>query len=126
MGNYARQLFFTELKGKCMKKVIFGQVGKLKPDMVETYRDLHAQTWPGVLQTITDCNLRNYSIFLWGETVFSYFEYVGQDYDADMEKMAQDPVTQEWWTHTHPCFESFAMGADGEFYQDMEQIFYYE
>lgn len=109
-----------------MKKVVFGQVGKLKPDMVETYRALHAQAWPEVLKTITDCNLRNYSIFLRENTVFSYFEYVGQDYEADMEKMARDSVTQKWWTHTHPCFERFAMGPDSEFYQDMEQIFHYE
>ena len=89
MGNSARQPFDAELKGKSMKKIIFGQVGKLKPDMVETYRNLHAQAWPEVLQTITDCNLRNYSIFLRGDTVFAYFEYIGRDYDADMEKMAQ-------------------------------------
>lgn len=109
-----------------MKKVIFGQVGKLKPDMVETYRALHAKAWPEVLQMITACNLRNYSIFLRQNTVFAYFEYVGQDYDGDMEKMAQDPITQKWWTHTHPCFDRFAMGTDSEFYQDMEQIFHYE
>ena len=109
-----------------MKKVILGQVGKLKPDMVETNRSLHDQAWPEVLQTITDCNLRNYSIFLRGDTVFAYFEYVGQNYEADMEKMAQDPVTRKWWTHTHPCFQRYAMSPDSEFYQDMEQIFHYE
>ena len=109
-----------------MKKVVFGQVGMLKPEMVETYRKLHANAWPEVLQTITDCNLQNYSIFLRGEMVFAYFEYVGQDYDADMEKMAQDPITQKWWAHTHPCFSQFAMGPESRFYQDMEQIFHYE
>ena len=109
-----------------MATVYFGQVGRLKPEKIEEYRALHANPWPQVLQTITDCNLRNYSIFIHGDMVFSYFEYIGSDYDADMDKMAQDPVTQKWWTHTHPCFERFAMGTDSEFYQDMEQIFHYE
>ena len=57
---------------------------------------------------------------------WSFTANMGQDYDGDMEKMAQDPITQKWWTHTHPCFDRFAMGTDSEFYQDMEQIFHYE
>ena len=43
-----------------------------------------------------------------------------------MEKMAEDPVTQEWWKHTKPCFEKFAVSPESEFYHDMKQIFYLE
>lgn len=109
-----------------MKKQIFGQIGRLKPEKIEEYKDLHAHAWPGVLKTIEDCNLRKYSIFIREDLVFAYFEYIGEDYDGDMEKMAEDPVTQEWWTYTKPCFVRYAMGPDDEFYQDMQQIFYFE
>lgn len=68
------------------KRVIFGQLGRLKPEKIEEYEALHAAPWPEVLQTIHDCNLRNYSIFREGEQVFAYFEYIGDDYEADMEK----------------------------------------
>jgi len=27
----------------------------------------------------------------------------GDDYAADMARIAADPKTQEWWTHTDPC-----------------------
>lgn len=107
------------------KRVFFGQIGRLKPEKIEEYDALHADPWPGVLQMIHDCNLRNYSIFREGEQVFSYFEYVGDDYEADMEKMAQDEETQRWWEHTHPCFVQFAVRPDSEFYADMKQIFYF-
>ena len=40
-----------------------GWIGQLKPDMVDKYVELHANTWPGVLQKIKDCNIQNYSIF---------------------------------------------------------------
>ena len=104
----------------------FGQIGRLKKDKIEEYCTLHANAWQGVLKTISDCNLKNYSIFLQGDLVFSYFEYVGEDYDADMEKMAQDPVTQQWWEHTHPCFEEYAISPESQFYHDMKQIFFWE
>ena len=108
------------------KRVIFGQVGQLREDKIEEYESLHAAPWPHVLEVIHDCNLRNYSIFRLGNQVFAYFEYVGVDYDADMDKMAQDEETQRWWTHTKPCFVKYAMEPDSEFYADMKQIFYCE
>ncbi len=107
-----------------MKKVVFGQVGRLKKDKIEEYEALHANPWPYVLQLIHDCNLRNYSIFRQDDLVFAYFEYVGEDYDADMAKMAADEENQRWWTHTHPCFETYSIRPDSEFYADMKQIFY--
>jgi len=108
-----------------MNRVIFGQVGRLKKDMIEEYEALHANPWPQVLEMIHECNLRNYSIFREEDLVFAYFEYVGEDFDGDMEKMARDPETQRWWTHTHPCFETYNIRPDSEFYADMKQIFYF-
>ena len=109
-----------------MKKTVFGQLGRLKRDMIDEYEALHASPWPKVLETIRSCNLRNYSIFRHDDLVFAYFEYVGDDYAADMAKMEKDEVTQRWWTHTHPCFEQFSILPDSEFYADMKQIFYFE
>ncbi len=103
----------------------FGQLGRLKREKIDEYCELHANPWPEVLKTITECNLRNYSIFLHDDMVFAYFEYTGEDFDADMEKMAQDPVTQEWWTHTKPCFEIYPFDQNSEFYHDMKRIFYH-
>ena len=101
----------------------FCQRAWLKPEKVEEYRQLHANAWPQVLKTIQECNLRNYTIALMGTLVVSYFEYVGDDYDADMEKMAADPVTQEWWKHTKPCFQGHEQGV---YYEDMEPIFFFD
>ena len=110
-------------------KRMFGQVGRLKPGYIEEYRRLHEQEvftprWAGVLEMIRACNLRNYSIFIEGDVVFAYFEYVGEDYEADMEKMAADPTTREWWTHTHPCFMKYEADRPEDFYIDMKQIFH--
>jgi len=109
-----------------MAKVIFGQIGRLKADKIDEYVTLHATPWEGVLKTITECHLENYSIFLHADSVFAYFEYTGDDYDADMEKMAADPITQDWWNHTKPCFEEYAVDPQSRFYHDMKQIFFHQ
>jgi len=107
-------------------EICFGQIGRLKREKIEEYEKLHADTWQKVLDMISDCNLKNYSIFLQDVIVFSYFEYVGSDFDKDMEKMAADEVTKEWWKLTKPCFEKFSFSENSEYYHDMKQIFYHK
>ncbi len=107
-----------------MKKIYFGQIGRLKADKIREYKELHQNPWPEVLQTIRECNIQNYSIFQKDQLVFGYFEYTGGDYEADMEKMARDPVTQEWWKHTKPCFVRYSYSDAEEYYSDMERIFH--
>ena len=85
----------------------YGWMAELRPEKVEYYRQLHAKPWPAVLQQIKASNLRNYSIYLREIEgrffLFSYFEYVGSNFEEDMRRMEADPDTQRWWQETGPC-----------------------
>jgi len=102
----------------------YGQVIGLKPDQIEAYERLHSTVWPEVLATIEACNLHNYSIFRRGTQLFAYFEYVGEDFAADMAKMAADPTTQSWWKLTVPLQEPLPDRADGEWWATMREVFH--
>ena len=102
----------------------YGQIIGVKTDRLEPYKAFHASVWPEVLQTIRDCNIRNYTIFYRDGLLFAYFEYVGDDFDADMDKMAADPKTQEWWEIMMPMQEPLADRAEGEWWANMEQVFH--
>ena len=102
----------------------FGSVIRLKPEKESEYRELHANAWPDVLEMIHTCNIRNYSIYLKDDYLFSYFEYIGDDFDADMQKMADDPVTQSWWKLTDPCQEPLESRREGEWWASMEEVFH--
>lgn len=104
----------------------FGQVIRLKPEGAGEYVRLHAETWPLVLAKITDCNIENYSIFRKDLLLFAYFEYVGNDFAADMERMAKDQETQRWWAVVKPLMEPLENLGPGEFWADMEEIFHYD
>ena len=65
-----------------------GQLIGIRPEHLADYKRYHAKVWPEILAMITACNIRNYSIYLKDGLLFTYFEYVGSDYDADMAKMA--------------------------------------
>ncbi|MGH8019886.1 MAG: L-rhamnose mutarotase [Opitutaceae bacterium] len=106
-----------------------GSVIELREEKAAEYRRLHAAVWPDVLAMIARCHIRNHSIFLrrmpdGRQYLFSYFEYSGDDFAADMERMAQDPRTQEWWSFCGPCQAPLADRAEGEWWAAMEEVFH--
>ena len=107
----------------------FGSVIGLNAEKLEEYERLHADVWPEVLAMIETCNIRNYSIFLrqlpdGKHYLFSYFEYIGTDFEADMGKMAADPTTQKWWDVCKPCQSPLPDRAEGEWWADMKEVFH--
>jgi L-rhamnose mutarotase len=102
----------------------FAQLVRVKPEHVEEYERIHEAVWPGVLATIHECNIRNYSIYRYNDILFAYFEYVGDDYKADMARMALDPVTKEWWTHTDPMQEPLPEHRTGEWWTRLPEVFH--
>jgi L-rhamnose mutarotase len=107
----------------------FGMVTGLKPEKMAYYKQLHAAAWPAVLKKIKECNIQNYSIYLkeieGKPFLFSYFEYTGKDFDADMKKMAEDSTTQRWWKETDPCQQPLPdAAAKGQSWSAMEEVFH--
>jgi L-rhamnose mutarotase len=102
----------------------FGQMIRLKPEGAKEYISLHSNVWPGVLLMISDCNIINYSIFLKDNYLFAYFEYNGNDFEADMLKMASDRETQKWWNVVKPLMEPLDIRENGEFWANMKEIFH--
>jgi L-rhamnose mutarotase len=102
----------------------FGQIIRVKPEKLDDYIELHKNPWPCVLERLRKSNIGNYSIFLApGDILFAYFEYYGQDLDADLRLIAEDPCTQKWWKETDPCQQS--MDPDGKNqWLDLREVFH--
>jgi L-rhamnose mutarotase len=72
----------------------------IKPECIAEYKKLHADAERGVRDLLSKYNIRNFSIYLhqingaWYE--FGYFEYAGDDYEADMAKLAEEPRNKAW------------------------------
>jgi L-rhamnose mutarotase len=97
---------------------------RLRDDHREEYLRLHADVWLAVLERIRRSGIVNYSIFLRDGLLFSYFEYVGDDFDADMAAMADDDETRRWWELTDPCQQPVASAAEGEWWAPMTEVFH--
>lgn len=102
----------------------YGSIIGIKPENIEKYAFLHANPRKEVNDMIKKCNIQNYSIYYKDGFLFSYFEYVGDDYQADMDKMAQDPATQAWWEICKPLQEPLNTRQNGEWWADMREVYH--
>ena len=96
----------------------------IRPERIAEYEALHASPWPGVLAAIRRGNIRNYTIFRHGTTLFAYYEYVGDDYAADMAAIASDPETQRWWALTDAMQEPDPNWRTGAWWLDLPELFH--
>lgn len=84
-----------------------GMVIGLRDEMIEPYKGLHADDHPGVRDLLQRYHLRNFSIFLHrlpdGRAYeFAYFEYVGDDLEADMAALNAEPRNRAWLAQCDP------------------------
>ena len=98
-------------------------VRNLRSEKLEEYKKYHAAVWPELLDMIRECNIRNYSIHYRDGTLFGYFEYVGDDYEADMAKLDASPINQRWQRVMEPFFIPFE-GEEETWFEMMEEVFY--
>ena len=107
----------------------YAWVTGLKPEKAATYRDLHAHPWPSVNAMLKKCNIRNYSIYereIGGKLyLFSYLEYTGANFEADMKQMAADPETRRWWKETDPCQAPLPEARKaGKIWSDAKEVYH--
>jgi L-rhamnose mutarotase len=104
----------------------YGMVIGLQADKVEEYRRLHSDVWPGVLATLRENGVRNFSIFLKEpeNLLFGTFDFIGHNYAEAAQRIAADPTTRKWWELTEPCQKPLDNRQDGEWWAFMENVFH--
>ncbi|KAH9484052.1 L-rhamnose mutarotase [Psilocybe cubensis] len=91
------------------------QVIKLKPEAEDEYIAIHKTVWPEVLAALERAHVIDYSIHYYKplQLLIANFKYTGNDFESDMNKIAEDEDTKRWWKVTDGMQESFEEGATG-------------
>lgn len=105
-----------------------GMMIGIRPEDISEYKRLHADVWPEILHRLSKCNITNYSIFLREpeNTMFAYWEYIGSDFEADNQAIAEDPKMHDWWKICGPMQVPLKTRVEGEWWASMEEVFHHE
>ena len=104
-----------------------GQLIGIRPEGLPAYRALHTDVdihWPEVAAASRASHIRNYTIFLFGDLLFASFEYHGEDYEADMARLAANPAVQAYWRQVIPLQTPLPSRQPGEHWAAMEELYH--
>ena len=93
----------TRVRRRSVQRI--GMVIGIHPDRISAYEALHASSNAGVRDLLNKYHIHNFSIFIHPLNndkyyLFGYYEYTGNNYRADMEKLGAEPRNQEWLSTT--------------------------
>jgi L-rhamnose mutarotase len=100
-----------------------GAVIGLRDEDADEYVALHRDVPEPVLEMLRIANLRNYSIFRWGDLLFAFMEYTGANLAADLARIADDPATQRWWSVVMPMQRTLRAAPEDDWWTPMPEIF---
>lgn len=123
MDSYNTPLVSDPSNVQLLKRI--GRVIEIKPDSLSACRAMLEEENPAIRDLLKKHQMRNFSMFLsqlgnrW--FVFSYCEYAGRDYKADLDALGKNTAYQEWLDG----FQSMEVSDKGDTaWTDMERIFF--
>lgn len=105
-----------------MKRV--GFLLKVKPDMIDAYKQRHAAVWPDMLDALRRTGWHNYSLFMRGDgLLFGYFE-TPESFQAALDGMSREQVNARWQEFMAPYFEGLGGANADENMQELVEVFH--
>lgn len=103
----------------------FGRILKLKPASELEYKEYHRHIWPEVADAIREAGIRNYSIYLNNDFLFSYFELEpGLSLQNAADYLNNNEKCREWEALMNRMQEPLENAKSGEWWTEMEEIFH--
>ncbi len=99
---------------------------RLKRDYIKEYTWYHQQPREELQNVMLKHGMRNHSIYIHDDMLVSIFDYVGEDYEADMAAIGSYQVTQDWLKIMDPMMEPLDTRKPGEFWTFLEEITHFD
>ena len=100
-----------------------GMVRGIKPECVAEYEKTHSKVWPEILERISNCKIKNYSVFAQGDRLFSFFEYHGANFEEDTKEMRNNEKFDEWEKYHKHMFKPLEGQEKDDGWIELKEIF---
>lgn len=108
-----------------MKNLAFTVNLKDDPEIIQKYKEFHADVWPEVLDSLKKVGVLDMKIFILGRRLFMFCE-VKDDFDAAVDfprYLTLSPVCQQWEDLMTTFQEPVKEAKENEKWAQMSQIF---
>ena len=98
-----------------------GRRARIREGCAKEYELWHRRVWPEVLQALGEAGIRCYSIFRWGNELFSYYEV--ENLEAATRLLGENAACRRWQEALAPLMEARDPLAP---WVEMEEVFFLE
>lgn len=102
----------------------FGDVIRVPAEKYAEYVEKHDNIWPSIVEMMRQAHVENFTIFHRDGYLFKYYEYTGDDYEADMKKLNDNELHQQWLAFTAVCQKPVEFAKEDEWWSSMDDIFH--
>ncbi len=102
----------------------FADVIRVPAEKYAEYVEKHDHIWPNIVEMMRQAHIENFTIFHRDGYLFKYFEYTGDDFQADMEKLNSYEEHSRWLEFTAVCQQPVETAKENEWWAPMEEIFH--
>jgi L-rhamnose mutarotase len=95
-----------------------GRRTRVKPAAIAEYRDWHRRVWPELLELNRQAGIRNYTIYMDGAELFSYFEV--EDFQQAMAFLSRQEIAGRWQALMAPLMEGDSLSP----WLPLEEVFH--
>jgi len=104
-----------------MERVCF--LLRVRDDRLDEYRRRHRDVWPEMLEALSGCGWRNYSLFLRGDGLLvGYLET--DDFERALACMDERDVNSRWQAEMAPFFELPGEDRPDTGLERLEEVFH--
>lgn len=97
---------------------------KVKADMIDEYKQRHAQVWPEMLDALRRTGWHNYSLFMREDgLLFGYFE-TPESFQAALDGMSKEAINAQWQAYMAPFFEGLTGAHADQSMIALEEVFH--
>lgn len=101
----------------------FLRMAKVRPDAITEYIERHANAPDTLLRALSATHIQNYSIAEKDGTLISFFEYTGENFEADMQILKNNPASKAWNQELEHCF---IHGEEEPCWEEFREVFHME
>ena len=97
---------------------------KVKPHLIEAYKERHRHVWPDMLQALRETGWHNYSLFMREDgLLFGYFE-TSESLQAAQAGMSKEEINDQWQDFMAPFFENLGGTHADDSMIEIEEVFH--
>lgn len=101
----------------------YGMAIRIKQEFIEKYISLHKTPDNELLLALENSNIHNNTVFLIEGLLFSYFEYRGDDFEADWTKYTTSNIIQKLFNEIQGFFLPIGERFPKRGWSEMKEVF---